>query len=965
MDLLVRPSPFRGAKGDIAILEATLVLRQAGIITLLLAAMTLTAIARNQDEPTAQTLLLIGRYEEAAERFTADLEKEPAAAIGLARCHTATGKREEAQRTLEAAAARFDQSADVQAELALAAFERGDHEPAGKHAAAALALDKDCVLARWVEAELLRTSGKLDEAQRAYAWFIGYHNRARKLDDPWKLVWIGRAAAQHARWTRNSNQFRRLVSDLFPSASRIEPKFWPARLEAARLFLEKYNEPDAASELDRALAINPSAAELHAAKAAMALDRFDLATAKTAIERALEINPQLLWAHQLQADLLFADVKPAEAIDVLEQARQLNPRDEATLGRLLAAYLVVDGKSEGKLSVRGQQIMNDVSQRNPRCGEVFLAAGEALDRMRRYPLAAEYFRAAHERMPQLISTRGQLGLVLMRLGEEAEAAKLLEESFAIDPFNLRIKNMLEVLDHLKNYAVLETDHFILKFDRGQDELLARYAAKYLEDEVYPELTKEFGFAPEGKTLIEIFSRGDNTSGHSWFSARMVGLPFIGTVGACAGKMVAITSPGELEKKYNWAHVLKHEYTHVLNLQQTNFNIPHWLTEGLAVQQEDEPRPRDWTALLARRAKAGELFTLDDITLGFVRPKSSEDWTLAYCQSELYVEFMLATYGDNATQKLLTAYADRLSTPQAIERCFGVKQPEFEAAYRAFLDKALAESPAAAAPAKPTLAELQRQVEEKPDDADIAAQLALAWLDRDDKPQARRWAIAAQKLKANHPLAAYVLARLQLSIGDAEAAMKLLEGALDREAPGEELLALLASLKLQAGDAAAAEELYQLGDKHFPASDRWIKGLARIYLQSNDAAKLAPVLVRWIELEPENLTLHKKLARLALDRSDFADAEARATIALQHDVQDAESHALLAAALAGKENRPEAVTEYQTAIQLESRQPEWHAQVAALLIQLQRREEARKAVAALRELDPDHPELAELDKSLSP
>ena len=172
-------------------------------------------------------------------------------------------------------------------------------------------------------------------------------------------------------------------------------------------------------------------------------------TAKTALDRALEINPQLVWAHQLRADLLFADVRPAEAIDVLEKARKLNPRDEATLGRLLAAYLVVDGRAPDKLSARGQQIINEATQRNPHCGEVFLAAGEALDRMRRFPLAAEYYRAAHERMPQLISARGQLGLVLMRLGDEAEAAKLLEESFAIDPFNVRVKNMLEVLDRLK------------------------------------------------------------------------------------------------------------------------------------------------------------------------------------------------------------------------------------------------------------------------------------------------------------------------------------------------------------------------------------------------------------------------------------------------------------------------------------------------------------------------------------
>jgi cellulose synthase operon protein C len=334
------------------------------------------------------------------------------------------------------------------------------------------------VPARWAAAELLRTSGKLDEAQRAYAWFIGYHNRAPQIDDPWDLVHIGRAVAQHARWTRNSNQFRRLVSDFYPGALRREPDFWPARLEAAQLFAEKYNAPDAAAELAAGLAINPRRPNCTPPKAALALARFDLAAAKTSIDRALEINPELAWAHQLRADGLLADLRPDEALTVLEQARNLNPRDEQTLGRVLAAYVVLDGRLHGAFSPRAQQLIDDVTTRNPRCGELFLAAGEACDRMRRFTLAADFYRTAGERMPQLISVRGQLGLVLMRLGEETEAARLLDESFAVDPFNVRVKNMLEVLDVLQGYAVLETEHFVLKFDRGQDELLARFAARH-------------------------------------------------------------------------------------------------------------------------------------------------------------------------------------------------------------------------------------------------------------------------------------------------------------------------------------------------------------------------------------------------------------------------------------------------------------------------------------------------------
>src|SRR5262249_45633046 len=143
-------------------------------------------------------------------------------------------------------------------------------------------------------------------------------------------------------------------------------------------------------------------------------------------------------------------------------------------------------------------------------------------------------------------------------------------------------------------------------------------------------------------------------------------------------------------------------------------------------------------------------------------------------------------------------------------------------------------------------------------------------------QARRWALTAKRLNEKQPLAAYVLARLQLAIGDDESAIALLEGSLDKSAPREEPLALLAAMKLKAGDSAAAETLYRLGDEHFSASDRWLKGLARIYLNNDDKAKLATVLRRWSELEPDNVTLHKKLAQLAFDAHDFAAARDAAT-----------------------------------------------------------------------------------------
>src|SRR5262249_23153758 len=153
---------------------------------------------------------------------------------------------------------RFERSAPVRAELATLALDRGDYDAAKAQAEASLTRDNDCVEARWVTAELLRLSGRLEEALAAYRWVIDYYNRAPRIESAEDLVLLGRGVAEHARWTRNSSQFRRLISELFPASLAREANYWPAHLEAARLYLEKFNDADAAEEIGKGLAINPN-----------------------------------------------------------------------------------------------------------------------------------------------------------------------------------------------------------------------------------------------------------------------------------------------------------------------------------------------------------------------------------------------------------------------------------------------------------------------------------------------------------------------------------------------------------------------------------------------------------------------------------------------------------------------------------------------------------------------------------
>lgn len=913
----------------------------------------------------ARKLLLTGKYAEAEESYQKlSSEKPVEAALGIARCQASTGRRDEAAAMLKSAAEKHPKAAELTAELARLAFDRGDYPAAQENAAEALEADADNLQARWIQAELHRTAGRLDEADAAYKGFVDYYNghEFTSADD---LHYIGLAAAQYARWHRNSSQFSFLVNDLYPDALKLDESYWAAPLETGLLFLEKYNQAEAARSLKQALGINPNSAEIHTALAALAVQNFQLDEARRLVDRALEIDSTQQAAYVCLADSHLANYEASEAIAVLEKALPLNPVSEVTIGRLAAAYAAVDGSENAAAESRLGKLIAEVEARNPHAGEFYESLAIGLDLCRKYPAAARYFREAVERMPQLTSPRGALGLMYMRLGDEVEAKKLLDESFAFDPFNVRVSNSLKVLEVLDGYAVLETEHFVLKFDRGQDEILARYAAKYLEAEVYPQLVEHFGFAPEEKSLFEIFSHARNTSGHGWFSARMVGLPAIHTVGACAGKMVALASPNELKTKFNWARVLKHEFVHVLNLQQTHFNIPHWFTEALAVESEGYPRPQSWDELLAERVPKGDLFSLDTINLGFVRPKSQREWNLAYCQAQLYAQFMKANYGGDALAKMLDAYRDNLDTRAALRRSFGVEQEQFEQKYQAYVKQIAAGLTSSAASVEKSLSELEDALAADSNNAELMAQLAYARLQRKMYPGAAELAKESLKADPKQQLAAYVLARLKLLVGETDEALQILEMRLDRDAPQKNALSLLAGLKLKAEQYDEAAKLYELGAKHAPADLQWTKSLAKVYLLSGDDKKLAPRLARLAQADPDDLKVRKKLAELALARKDFAAAADWANQANQIDVQDPEIHRIWAEALAGRLDFQGAAEEYETAIRLAPDDAECRVALAEAWSNAGQPAKARQTLEALLKNSPDHAAARAMLEKLKP
>ena len=168
-----------------------------GVLFIAAAAGFVTLSDASGDVAAARRLYLRGNYEEAAEAFGRLAEKTPvAAALGLARCRAAVGKNEEAEKTLATAATKHPTAAELKAVLAELAFGRGDYPTAEKLAGQALKLDEKQPLARWLAAELHRVAGRLDEAAKAYEWFVDFYNATDKIEDPDALWLIGLAEEQ-------------------------------------------------------------------------------------------------------------------------------------------------------------------------------------------------------------------------------------------------------------------------------------------------------------------------------------------------------------------------------------------------------------------------------------------------------------------------------------------------------------------------------------------------------------------------------------------------------------------------------------------------------------------------------------------------------------------------------------------------------------------------------------------------
>lgn len=912
----------------------------------------------------AREQYLAGDYEKALKTYEpllSDSQNAAAAAAGISDVLLQTGGYDEALAKLDAARQSGQSSAAWQVARARVLLETGRHPDALAAARRAVELDPRSTAGRLLVGQICEITGDVEKAAETYGWFEdllsgSYPTSAAAITDAGiglyrrAVLKPGPAAAERTRY---------VLQELFqPAAEQVDPRYWPAHVAAGDLLLSKYNLPEAAEEYRAALKVNPKLADPHVGLGRIALEEWKFEEVESQLAAALQVNPRSPAAHRLSARLHLTERKYPQALAAAQEALKTNPNDVEALGLLAAAQLRAGEAAAAQATIARAAQMNAKSALVPAELATWLAAA------RQFQDAEAQFKRAIELAPWWPKPRTALGMMYMEMGDEPAARKVLDASWKLDPYSVETKNTLDLLDKLEKFGREESSRFIVLSSDAVDAAIRPYLSAYME-EISPQVCQDFGAEPEGKTIIELFPSHDS------FAVRITGKPWIHTIGACTGRVIAVDAPrvSAAGRPFNWARVLRHEFTHTVTLAATHNRIPHWFTEGLAVWSEFKGggvRSWEWCNLLSKALRTGRLFTLESLDWAFVRPKQPDDRTLAYAESEWMVEYLIERHGQDVIGRMLQGFDGGKQQPVVFRDVIGIAPEQFHTEFLAWAVRQVQSwgLPTRSLPGVPKLL-LQILGATGAAKADLLADLSERYLDSGDLPHAREAASQALALASDHP--ATLTALMKVTLAEAagkrekaqqtelrQQAVELAHKLANAFPSSPDAARVLSAAALQADDTEAAVRQLEQLKKACPLDPQSYRGLVGIYLKRGQKEKALPELLELARLQDDDVDLAAKLASLYQEAGNLPEATVWLKRAVRIDPYAVETHAQLAGLLMRSEKFGEAAREYDVLVRLRPDEPKYLTELALSLHRAGRGEEARAAAERAVKMDENSP-----------
>ncbi len=880
----------------------------------------------------------------------------PAAQVALARVMLEQGRYADADRVAAGLASAPDATAD-QRLLALALrarvlFSQGKQVAAVRrleHADSGIGASGPGARAiRLLLGEYRIATGHRRDAQAPLHAIIDDYNADRIASTDAEALAVAGRAAHLLRSPKDANK-------LFNLSEAVDPGFVDGLLWHAQLFLEKYDPGHAEETITQARKLAPHRPDLAIQLARVKLDQtLDFDAADTLTKEALDKNPHLASAHAIRTDVALHDGDLEAAAKEVDAGLALDPNDTELLTLRAAERLLADDKAGYEAAKK------DVFARNPEFSGFYGIVADFAEWEHRYTDIVGMMKEAVALDPKDGKAFAELGLTEMRDGDEQGGLAALRRAWALDPFNVRVYNTLDLYEKTiaTSYDLITDNVFNIRFPKDEAPVLARYLPRLL-GEAWGSMKARYDFAPTTPVQVELYASREK------FSVRTSGLPNIGIEGVCFGHVLATMSPKS--EAFNWGNVIWHELGHVFAIQLSKSRVPRWFTEGLSEYETIIRRPewrRELDPQLYQALAAGRLPGAVQMNRVFTHATDGEDMTVAYYASSQMIVFTAEQFGMPRIVRALTLWGEGKKTPEVLRGAFGVSPEEYDTRYRTWQRARLAryDGQFMLDDRPPKLAEAKAKVDAAPKDAKLRAELGLALLHEHKGDDAKAAFLGALALDPGEPTALYLSARLALAHKEVAEADARLAAMGKVKVDGYAVEMLRAEVAEAKKDPAALRAALESAARFDPTQAEPLKKLFALADEDKRVGDATALLGRMALLDQHDRRVWRLLLERLVEQKRWDEAVRAGESAIYVDVESPAMHVGYGRALAALGQHARAAFEMESAT-LCPGPAKARATAEALLagekLALQDVAGARAARDAALKLDPANAEAKEL------
>jgi tetratricopeptide (TPR) repeat protein len=861
-------------------------------LTALFALAVLAAPVSGQDIGAAREAWRTGAYDEAITIYAA-LGGRAGAPPEVYREHAQVladvGRYAEAERLLASPPAAGVQTSRVLGDIRRMLGRLPEAETAYRRAIEGNASDDD--VARLEVAVILWKRGQYNESLGLFDTFIDLYNTGSALSVE-ELMAVGDAVRYLA--VRNASLFEdaKLAYERAAQRDRSDPR---PLLRLGELYLEKYEATAAHQQFDAVLARNEKDPRALLGKARTLDFDGDDARALEMARAALETNPSYVEAHTLLARLQLKLEDYDAALAEVQEALEVNPSSLEALS-MLAGVQFLKGDRAAYERTRDRALAL-----NPRYPDLYNTVAQLAVEHRQYPEAVALAKQAVALDSMSWWGLGILGINQLRLGQIEEGIANVEKAFKGDPHNVWLFNTLKLTDTFDRFRTVRTPHFELFLHGQEADLLSPYISQVAE-EAYEALRTRYRAEPPLPVRLEVFTT------HGDFSVRTLGLVGLGALGVSFGSVLVMDSPAaRTAGEFNWASTLWHELAHAFHLSMTNFRVPRWFSEGLAVREQQLARPHwgfrpDIGYLVAYQK--GRLHPVSQLNRGFVRPDYPEQVQYSYLQAALVFEMIEDRHGVQAILAMMDGYRRGVSNEQLVRDVLRTTpeqlDEDFDRWFRQRYANALTAVTANTEPIPPTLPvpveQLRDLVARSPNDYVLRVALGRRLLEEEQLAAAEEELRTALRLWPEYggPDSAYgYLARIHRQRGQLQLAAAALHAMSERDQDSYAVLLEEAKIRQEMGDKAGEAAALARAQQVFPYEIESHQRLAVLYAEAGNGAGAVRERAAVLALNPvDRAGAYLELAKAHILAGDRGAARTQVLRALEIAPGFAEAQELL-------------------------------------------------------------------------